>query len=604
MKQTIYATLLFCILQNAHSQFLYPQKEFIEYPPPYNEDFVIIGKDVEKWMAEEQARNYEKKFVEMKTDIKGRAKKNDDKDGLSIKRTEYKEVAMPKQKRKVVISDMHLREIDMEPAYARYEYNPDTKNYDYYFNGKKMSEKEYFDIIEKRNKKFDNQKKGKRNLFIPGVISSDDDRNWIALMTAEEISELIRKYKELAIDDYREPVESISDILTTLQISTHAHYYNYKGNGIGVSVVEKYCKDVAPPLRFSNKYSSLCSGANVSNHHNKVVNVVQHIAPEAHIWGFKNDNPHPSNPFSYYPPIEIGTYSYCYITNNNVYINEDMDMDNYIYLNGVINFIAAGNQGDCGPTYFVTSPGKALNAITVGAVSSYPALYNNYRSYSNWINPEVANQKPEIGMYTDINMGVYSFDSITGSTTFGGTSAATPLAAGFLADHLDQHPFCKRQPAMMKATLINSGRIPILNASRDTDNNSQVAAREIMDYSTSAWGTRSAWWNGGNSSFFNSYKEITFTENGIQAGQHYRIAIAWLSSGTELQRNNKKIPQDIDLVVMQNGYAIASSGSYNNPFEAVDFVATTNNPLTIVIRRFSNSGRDRVILGYHMKLNY
>lgn len=58
------------------------------------------------------------------------------------------------------------------------------------------------------------------------------------------------------------------------------------------------------------------------------------------------------------------------------------------------------------------------------------------------------------------------------------------------------------------------------------------------------------------------------------------------------------LSQDLDLFVYQNNQLIAFSNSSDDPFEVVDFTASSNADLTITIYRFANSGDDDVILGY------
>jgi hypothetical protein len=587
----MFLAFLFCFAwQNTYSQE--------EYLPPYDPNVVIISPDVEKWMNEQLAKASEKKTIEMKTDVKGRVKSSTDKIGKG----EVK-VVDNKQKRLVLVSDMHIRENNIEPAYASYEYNSETKKHNYSFNGKKISEKEYLEYLDKNLAKFRQEKRGKRDLPVQGVISSDD-RSWTAWMTAEEIYELTKNYKELIIDDYKEPesTASIVSILSTIQLST-AHNIGYDGKRIGVYVAEINCRNTNFPIVDSGRYTDKCTGT-YDTHHSRVVNVVQKAATSAHIFGINSSAPYPSNPFSYSPPLEIGTHSYYYDKGNAFYGGRDANMDNYIYENKVINFVSAGND-----KYIpVTSPGKAMNVITVGAIDPATNRYVDYDSWSSsWKNPLLRNNvtmlvndinkgsdKPEIAMYTDIDMGIYGF--------IDGTSAATPLAAGFTASLLDQHPFFKRQPALMKAVLLTGETIPIQNAnSWDTDNYSQIA-KGIMTYSSVAWGTRSAWWNGGNSDFFDSNKEIKFTENNIQANKRYRIAIAWLVSGTFVYQFGRS-PQIIGLYVEQNGKRIASSTSSTNAFEVVDFVTQSNAPLTIIFKRSFNAGGN-VLLGYHLRENF
>jgi len=267
-------------------------------------------------------------------------------------------------------------------------------------------------------------------------------------------------------------------------------------------------------------------------------------------------------------------------------------MDNYIYENRVIEFVAAGNN-----TTDVVTPAKAINAITVGAVKPDN---DYYASYSSWRNSVIGNEKPEAATYTDIDfsdnsvMLSYFYNGI-----FDGTSAATPLLAGFTATLLQQHPFFKRHPALAKAVLLAGETIPIKSASSFDTDNSYGAARAITTYSNVAWNTGSLYCEGGNSACFDSNNELIVDEN-VQAGKRYRIAIAWLVPGNYVASNNK-LPQNIDLFVYQNGKVIASSNSPNNPYEVVDFVPTSSTPLKVIIRRVSNSGYGNVILGYQRR---
>jgi hypothetical protein len=609
--------------QNAYSQLLYPEiyathkKE--EYIPPYNPNVVIISPDVKKWIDEQLAKESEKRTVEMKTDVLGRAK-NSGKTVQSTKETEIVQITEPKQKRLVRISEMHFPQIEMEPMHGRYEYKPETKEHSYYLNGKKVSIKEYEILMKKHNEKIDSQKKGKRKLPIPGVIN-EDELGWTALITAEEISMLMNSYKEFAIDDYRKiedgaATTDINSILSTIQLSTLGHNNGYDGDGVGIYMAESGCSVPIPKLVNQGKYTSHCSGS-ISTHANRVINVLQKAAPGAHVFGFlayggnSSANTHPSNPRSdYNPPIEIGNHSYMECLKEvtaaeaSKYKYVDMEMDRYIYENRMINFVCAGNKQDtctcpkCDTTSYVASPGKALNAITVGAVHSSNGLYpNRYTSYSQWKSSKVGNRKPEIAMYTDINLGSnYGGD-------FKGCSAATPLAAGFLASILEQHPFCKEQPAMMKASLMISEKIPILNA-----DSIGTVAKGIVNYSTIAWGTGGAWWRGGNDAFFKN-ETIIHIENNVIANKRHVIAIAWLTEPSYTY-SNQKISQDLDLYIYQNGLFLGGSESHNDPFEIASVVPFSNAPLEIVIRRYRNGDGNgannggNVFLGYNINYNH
>jgi len=594
LKLQMYLIVLFCFMwQNTYSQFLYQDDKKGEYLPPYDPNVVIISSEVERWVNEQLTKVGEKKTVEMKRDIKGRAISSIDKTGQKIT------VAENKQKRLVLVSDMHLPESKIEPMSGRIEYNPEAKTYNYSLNGKKVSAEEYGSLMAKAIEKSE-PSKGKRNIFVPGVVSSDE-RSWTAWLTAEEISELTEKYKELAIEDYREPVNlaPVSNILSRIQIPS-----GNKGNGINVCVIEVGCRNTIFPILNSSNYTSRCNGT-ADDHHSKVVNIVQHSAPNAKVYGYGIGN-YVSNSTTFPPSshsCHIETRSYGLIKNPSSYHSDDMNLDNHIYdandYKAPINFVAAGNNG----SDYVITPGKAVNAITVGAVcptapcsTDDNRISDGYTSYSSWKNPApLYNEKPEVGMFTDIDMGKYGF--------LDGTSAATPLAAGlatnllsnFILSGLPNGGFFNGQPALVKATLIVGEEIPIRNASRwDADN--QEIAQKIPTCKGVTSLFSASWWNEENS-FLNN--DLVITENVSQAGT-YKIAIAWLSSGNYIQ-SNQKLPQNIDLYVSQNGRTISST-SVKNPFEVVVFDnVTPNAPLTIKINRVSNSGSDKVSLGYAIR---
>ena len=112
------------------------------------------------------------------------------------------------------------------------------------------------------------------------------------------------------------------------------------------------------------------------------------------------------------------------------------------------------------------------------------------------------------------------------------------------------------------------------------------------------------WWNGSNSSFFNSDNKIIVNVPGLASGLHCKAAISWLTSGSYAGQH-KSLAQDLDLFVYQgSNSSISSSQSWKNPFEVVDFTTNGNGNLKFEIRRFSNSQSDDVVLGLVMACGY
>jgi len=579
--------------------------EPIENAPPYDNSINIVTKEIENWIARGKANAPRKDtLIELKTDLNGRQLSSGT---IKLLKKARKISASSEQKRLVVISDLHIPEREsVEDVYERYEYNDVTKISKYYVNGKELNEKDYLNYIEKSGEKFNNRKKDKRNLYIPGEIKSDAV-SWTAWMTVDELSEFLDKNKELAVRDYVEPQNESSraTILSLTQLSTHAFPSNNKGRNVGIYFSEPGCILSGGGVDMT-KFSQMntCGSAPVSNnaHATGVARTMQMASPEAKIYGYYN-NLYPSNPFSNSPPIEIGSFSW-YTDSSAVYGPDDAALDQYIYLNRVIMFKSAGNQGLGSGN--VTSPGKALNAITVGAVEPETG---KYACYSSWRNSDTQYNKPEVAAYTNID---FSDNSVLASNfpagsncglyfpagNFNGTSAATPLLAGFTANLLERFPSFKRRPALLKALYIAGSTMPInepANAPYDSDNLNKVA---LIPYSSVGWNIRSMYLEGNNSSFFDSTRNYRFVES-VSANKRYRIAIAWLTPANYVLQH-KKPAQDLRLYVNQNGKLLAYSTSYYNTFEVVDFVTTSNDPITIRILRAVNAiGQgDDIILGY------
>ena len=146
--------------------------------------------------------------------------------------------------------------------------------------------------------------------------------------------------------------------------------------------------------------------------------------------------------------------------------------------------------------------------------------------------------------------------------------------------------------------MITSSVKPVQNAEQhDKDNVDYNVAMGIPDGNAMFEKNRSRFWNGNNEDFFDSGDQITVTETNIKPNKKYRVAIAWLSSGSYVYGAGK-LPQDLDLYVYQNGEFRGQSNSWNNSFESIEFESNSDRPVTISISRYRNDG-GRVLLGYN-----
>lgn len=421
----------------------------------------------------------------------------------------------------------------------------------------------------------------------------------------------------------------IHEFLDYKKILKNSNLYNtlynngYKGNNIGISFSENGAPlaGIVPTSKLVMKGDCGTAYGSVP-HATNVARVLNRIAPKAMLYGYMNNcknewsnsvvvPPDGFNPFS--PKVFIGSHSYG--DPHIEYALESRDIDDYIYETRTIQFGSIGNSGLKNPLIGHASPvAMGMNVISVGAVRNDMMYYPS----SSWKNPKLRENssvdlsgkeyaKPEIANFADIlfpedsAVSVYVNNNSSGSLIsprFGATSSATPYTAAATALLLDRYPFYRWHPEVVKALLITSSVKKINDAElHDTDNVQYNVAMGVPDGKAMTQNNRSRFWNGNNEEFFNSNRQISFTESNIEPNKKYRVAIAWLSSGTYVY-NSGRIPQDIDLEVYQNGVRVGYSNSYANPFEFVEFTSNSDRPVTITISRFRNDG-GRVLLGYN-----
>jgi hypothetical protein len=585
------ADLLLFFVSVSFAQIEEKKEDFDDFAPPYNKNTNTIQKEIEEWIAREKANASKKDtYVALKTDVLGRSLSS----GTVELIKKARKASPSEQKRLVVISDLHLSDEPIEKTHERYEYDAATGLSKYYIDDKEINEKDYLDHKGKAWEKFNEKRERKRNLYIPGVIKSNAG-SWTAWITAEELSNLLDKNKELTVRDYIEPQNTSSRdvILDLTQLSSHAFPNNQSGKGIGIYYEESGCILSGGGVNTSNfSQMNTCGFHSLAHnaHATAVVRTLQMASPDAKIYGYFAGSP--NWPFSGSPKIEIGSQSW-QVGTSNIYSISDSEWDDHIYKDGILEFISAGNECGTNGSCNVTSPGKAVNAITVGAVRPEDGYYADY---SSWRNSDVKNEKPEVAAYTNIdfsdNSVLRNYFNVPG--VFSGTSAATPLLAGFMANMVQQYDFVKNRPAVLKALCLTGSTEPI-KGNHDLDNSR--SAKNLIPYSSIAWNTILRYWQENNSYLKN---DITFTEK-VDANKRYRIAIAWLTPAKYVL-DNTRLSQDIDLTISQNGNIIANSWHIYNPFELVEFVTTSNAPITIRIHRARNSigAGDNLFLGFSM----
>lgn len=535
-----------------------------------------------------------------------------------------------------------LKKVDsrITPVTGRYENRKiDGQFVDkYWFNGTEMDSAKYV----KKAKEYDdnfantiNYQANSFNYFNYGVrysFSTSPNAH-----SGEEIYYLAEK------DNHKDVVNPYYSTATL--IKDNNFYYNaiakkQYGQDIGIYFVEAELPNSAMgsyiPLHDCPTLSN--NSVDAIHHSSMVLRTLSYMAQKATIYAIAYhclDAEHvfPTRPDLQHPtPIYIGSHSYGH-SNIAAYNTTAQAIDNYVYNSRVVEFASAGNAAQDHYNYEISPTGHGLNVITVGAANkTADGVY--YNKQSTIQNPKMYGakatenhkfyDKPEIMNYSNLYFFKDNNYTITGpvnktlktesfAPTFGYTSAATPFTAGMAATLLHQKPFYKWHPELVKALLLTSS-IKAINPDKQQEediagNHNELVGKGLPYYMSMVKGNRSRYWIGNNEDFFTKqtfdYKEgkktaetFTFTEEHITKGKTYRFAIAWLSDG-DLTRSSMGIPQDIDLMIYQEGQKPQYSTTTSNPFEMIEYTAPCSKRITVRIIRHSNKG-GRVMLGYNM----
>jgi hypothetical protein len=371
-------------------------------------------------------------------------------------------------------------------------------------------------------------------------------------------------------------------------------------NDIGIMLMEadsscpRYIKNM--PKNNNGDYYVDTSRMRVSGHINSFDTYNGHASKVAHI--LQKSSPHTYihcmqrnfgiKPKNFTPNIYISNHSYGWFEDD--YASYDRDLDNFIFNTKIASFVSSGNPAPSdNPNKYVKSPGKALNAITVGNYSA--DLYNgkgtqskafNYLIYKN---PKSGFDKPEFvaNGFIDFEGGKYFEERI-------GSSYSTPfLASGFGANLLGQFSFFKYRPYLLKAFLLAisqnlieskktvGGYSPIGDKDgAGTPNYKNINGASLL-YITSS--NLSGAFNAG----YKNLRKFNFVK-----GKKYRIAISWLTHG-DYTFDEKKPYVNFDLYLRRGIKAIASSKSLKNNFEVIEFAPDeyAEGEYTIEVRKAS-----------------
>jgi hypothetical protein len=247
--------------------------------------------------------------------------------------------------------------------------------------------------------------------------------------------------------------------------------------------------------------------------------------------------------------------------------------------------VAAGNPGNGGN---VLTPGVAYNIITVGSfddhgnanwnddtISSFSAGLSPLSTHGDRIKPEVA------APGDNITSTITSFPWIGGIGS--GTSYASPMVAGEAALLIQRNSSLASWPEQVKAIIMTTAVHNIVGDARlsTLDGAGGVAADRADDIARGVGGN-----SGAQSYSCDASTSLDVATISLNAGQRTRATIVWDNNPDYSDYANRP-SADLDFqIVDSSDLVVASSSSYDNTYELVDFTPSSSGTYKLRVKKF------------------
>jgi subtilisin family serine protease len=265
----------------------------------------------------------------------------------------------------------------------------------------------------------------------------------------------------------------------------------------------------------------------------------------------------------------------------------DKFYDQKVYFSRRVMVIAGGNE--CGTyssrTCLVSSPAMGYNVLTVGAFDDrntatwYDDRMSSFSSYVDPLSTNGDRNKPEIvapgtNIYGPYPRGYWK--------DWSGTSFSAPIVTGVTALMAQANSNLKSYPEAVKAILMATAGHNIEGNSANSTSDGAGAINALWAVEISR-GTNGGW---GRYSWTCSTSSRTVQTMSLIRGKRTRVALVWAQPPTYGSYSYRP-SADLDLRVRDSaGRTVASSSSYDNTYEVVEFTPTTTGNYSIYVANF------------------
>ncbi|MCZ7385665.1 MAG: DUF2341 domain-containing protein [Candidatus Methanoperedens sp.] len=474
---------------------------------------------------------------------------------------------------------------------------------------REISEQEYKEILDAKKKAYAQKEKPVLDILKAKNINIRYTSQYAPLIYAEVPAKLMAEVENIPEVDgiylAREFKPLLDKVVQTVKVQP-VWNAGITGSGIKVAVVEEGA------INFSNTY--LISGTNnmsalPSNHATEVAGIIasQHPTYKGISYGVPGllsanfgpwDNSDPAMESRIIRASEWAVNNGANILSNSWGNNTDGTMsgidkyfDHVVWEDGKTVTVAAGNN-ESGENGNVTSPGLGYNVITVGGFEdkdtsawSDDTMWGMGQSPgSAWRDPVSQHgdrDKPEVAaMATHISESnkIITTRSPTlhdpspiDQTVAAGTSYAAPSVAGEAALLMQAKSWLTAWPETVKAIIMASANHNIEGDSTLSEYDGAGGIDISRAYEIAYNDNMS-----GDVLFASDFpKNYTFTVTSVN--QKIRVAIAWDSHpDSNHPPTSDTLESDLDLYILDpNGNIVASSTSYDNSYEIVEFTPQT-----------------------------